>query len=204
MSSEPRPTKADVVSDFRRAQILEAARAMFIDRGIADTTVEGIAKAAGVAKGTVYLYYRSKDEILQQLVGADLAELQRATVPAIEGDGTIDEQLRRFFTAALEFYERNRDFIDHCQLDMSAGVRRNAREAIAVVFSAQQAAWGAALTRAAEQGEVTTDDATGIAQTIVGLAHGLALHRMRGWHRGDIETAVIWATRLVWQGLAKR
>ena len=61
-------SKADVVTDFRRSQILAAAREAFARQGLAGTTMDGIAKRAGVAKGTVYLYYTSRDEILQQIL----------------------------------------------------------------------------------------------------------------------------------------
>ena len=51
MSSTPRPTKTDVVSDFRRTQILDAARQSFIRYGVADTTVDGIAQDRGRRQG---------------------------------------------------------------------------------------------------------------------------------------------------------
>ena len=56
--------KADIVTDFRRAQVIAAARERFSKHGLAGTTMDGIAQAAGVAKGTVYLYFRSKDDLL--------------------------------------------------------------------------------------------------------------------------------------------
>ena len=56
-------TKKDVVTEFRTAGILEAARKVFAKKGFNDATVDDIANAAGVAKGTVYLYYRSKREV---------------------------------------------------------------------------------------------------------------------------------------------
>ena len=89
MSFTARPSKTDVVTEFRRAQILDAARAEFARLGVGETTVDHIARAAGVAKGTVYLYYRSKDEILQQLLDRDLAELRDETIPAIQAPAEV-------------------------------------------------------------------------------------------------------------------
>src|SRR6188472_2887293 len=97
-------SKADVVSEFRRAQILDAARDQFAKLGVGDTTVDHIARAAGVAKGTVYLYYRSKDEILRQLLDLDLVELRDETVPAITAPGELDARLRRYVSAMLAFF----------------------------------------------------------------------------------------------------
>ena len=67
MSPAPKPSKTDIVGDFRRAQILDAARESFARDGLAGTTVDGIARRAGLAKGTVYLYFKSKDEVLRTI-----------------------------------------------------------------------------------------------------------------------------------------
>ena len=56
-------TKKDVVTEFRTSGILEAARKTFAKKGFHDATVDDVAAAAGVAKGTVYLYYRSKQDV---------------------------------------------------------------------------------------------------------------------------------------------
>jgi AcrR family transcriptional regulator len=204
MSSSARPTKADVVGDFRRTQILDGARQSFVRHGIAGTTMEDVARTAGMAKGTVYLYYKSKDEILQQLIGADLSELQRNTVPAVEGAGTIEERLRRFFSAVLTFFDLKRDFVEHCQFEMSADARRKARQKLGLVFGAQADAWQHAIRDAVEAGTITGDRGEVAARGIVSMAHGLAIQRLRGWSSESIDDTVTWATRLIWQGMAPR
>jgi AcrR family transcriptional regulator len=199
MSPTERSTKAGVVSDFRRGQILEAARQNFIRHGLANTTVDAIARSAGVAKGTVYLYYKSKDEILRQLLTADLAELHDDTIPAITRDGSLDERLGRFFTAALGFYERKRDFIDHCQMEMSTEVRKKARQKAGLVFTAQAEAWQAVL---AAHG-LDRASAKGISRAIVSLAHGFAIHRLKGWYMDSVDNTVAAATSLVLHGVLR-
>ena len=56
-------TKREVLADFRRAELVDAASAVFARKGFAGASVDEIAKMAGVAKGTVYLYYPSKHDI---------------------------------------------------------------------------------------------------------------------------------------------
>jgi AcrR family transcriptional regulator len=51
----------------RRQEILDAAVKVFVDRGFADVTVADITAAAGVAKGTFYLYFESKEHLLGAL-----------------------------------------------------------------------------------------------------------------------------------------
>jgi AcrR family transcriptional regulator len=50
--------------EARRAEIVSAAVAAFAERGIAHTSVSDIVKAAGVAQGTFYLYFTSKDDVV--------------------------------------------------------------------------------------------------------------------------------------------
>jgi AcrR family transcriptional regulator len=193
-----------VVSDFRRTQILNAARQSVVRKGVAETTVGGIARAAGVAKGTVYLYYRSKDEILRQLVSQDLTEFHADTVPIVAEPGSIDEKLRRFLTATLAFFDRKRDFVDHVQWEMTADVRRKARHKLGEVFAAQIEAWRVTLDEAVGTASVGALDTAAAARAIVSLAHGLALQRLRGWSDEPIDHTVRWAGALLWQGLMTR
>jgi AcrR family transcriptional regulator len=51
----------------RREEILDAAVRVFVDKGVVDATVADITAAAGVAKGTFYLYFESKEHLLGAL-----------------------------------------------------------------------------------------------------------------------------------------
>src|SRR5215472_17763161 len=77
--------------DRRRAQILAAASRVFARRGFHRTTVREVAREAGIADGTIYLYFASKQELLLALLGqlgrvaerpADFAELAGADARA--------------------------------------------------------------------------------------------------------------------------
>jgi len=51
----------------RRTELMDAAERLFLEQGVAPTTIEQITDGAGVAKGTFYLYFSSKDDILSAL-----------------------------------------------------------------------------------------------------------------------------------------
>lgn len=51
----------------RQAAVVDAARELFTERGVAKTSVDAIAKKAGVAKGTVYLYFPTKEHIVRAI-----------------------------------------------------------------------------------------------------------------------------------------
>jgi TetR/AcrR family acrAB operon transcriptional repressor len=204
MSSSPKLSKTDVVTDFRRTQLLGAAREIFAKHGLSGTTVDGIAKRAGVAKGTVYLYYRCKEDILKQVLDEDLAELRDRTVPIITGPGTIEDRLERFFHAALAFFDHKRDFFEHAHFEMTPDVRRKALQKLEQVYQAQLDAWRTALASAVRRGEAGSMNLDASAVTIVALASGLAKQRLRGWNAVAVEDLAKQSAATLWKGLAAR
>ncbi len=59
--------------DARPAELLEAALELFVEKGFSATRSEEVAKAAGVSKGTLYLYFPSKEELLKAVIQHFLA-----------------------------------------------------------------------------------------------------------------------------------
>jgi AcrR family transcriptional regulator len=61
--------------DARPQELLEAALSLFVEKGFAATRAEEVAKRAGVSKGTLYLYYPSKEELFKAVVRHNLTSL---------------------------------------------------------------------------------------------------------------------------------
>ncbi len=63
----PKPRRAKPAPE-RRAEILDVAKQLFITKGVKNTAMEDVAKQIGVAKGTLYYHFTSKEEILHALI----------------------------------------------------------------------------------------------------------------------------------------
>ena len=72
MPDRPDTSRARRKQD-RPAELLDAALALFVEKGFAAARAEDIAARAGVSKATLYLYFRSKEELLQALIAERLA-----------------------------------------------------------------------------------------------------------------------------------
>ncbi|AWI52917.1 TetR family transcriptional regulator [Aquabacterium olei] len=59
----------------RPQELLEAALTLFVDKGLAATRTDDVARLAGVSKGTLYLYYASKDELFKAVVHTYLVQV---------------------------------------------------------------------------------------------------------------------------------
>ncbi|MGD0022635.1 MAG: helix-turn-helix domain-containing protein, partial [Smithellaceae bacterium] len=69
------PEKKKKEKENKKNTILRAARKLFFDRGFKFVTVDSIAAKAGVSKGSIYLYFDSKEEIYAQVLITDNIEL---------------------------------------------------------------------------------------------------------------------------------
>jgi len=96
-------------AEGRRAEILEAARVLFLRDGYARTPVSAIVKAAGVAQGTFYLYFASKQELLAELARAVFRDYASIVVRACALDAPADERLARIVVQMHEAVRENRD-----------------------------------------------------------------------------------------------
>jgi TetR/AcrR family fatty acid metabolism transcriptional regulator len=105
-------TKKQVVEEFRCRAISDAAMRAVARKGLAKTTVDDIAREAGVAKGTIYLYFRSRDEIIEKTIGAavdGLLERLRLAADAA-GDDPFGGALERVLTAQFSYFDKHRVF----------------------------------------------------------------------------------------------
>ena len=97
-ASKPREAK----SAARRQAILAAALDEFSARGFEATRLDDVARRAGIAKGTIYLYFRDKESLFQELVRTMLAPL----IAAIEAIGQVDMPANQLAERFVDLFVR--------------------------------------------------------------------------------------------------
>lgn len=110
MSEDGRSRRAQETREARRAQILESALQVFSDRGYHGASVSDLVAAAGVARGTFYLYFDGKDAVFRELLDELLLHL-RSNVVGVDmgaGAGPFEEQLVQTIARILRTVENNR------------------------------------------------------------------------------------------------
>lgn len=93
-----------------RKAILEAAMTLFGTSGYEQTSVEQLAKAAGVGKGTIYSYFQTKSEIFLALCEDELDFLYTEISRKTDYKTPLLETLVEMFMAEFRYVTRNRDF----------------------------------------------------------------------------------------------
>ena len=93
----------------KRERIIAAAAKLFGDKGYHDTTTAEIAESAGVAAGTIYIYFSSKEELLvavfEEFLGRHMEQLREG----VEREKTPEDKLMRLLALGLELMQNNPD-----------------------------------------------------------------------------------------------
>ena len=91
----------------RREMILEAAEKRFRRFGYSKTTMEEIAGDAGISKGTIYIYFKNKEEIFTELLDKETLELERLMYGRIKNMQSVAEQLKTIFIGTLDYLQQH-------------------------------------------------------------------------------------------------
>ena len=103
-----------------RDTVRSAARDCFVERGFAATGIGDIAAAAGVAHGTFYIHYPSKEAVLDELLAELNAELAARLAPVLGRAGGIEPAVRAAAGIFLDFC-REHDRLVACYIERAAG-----------------------------------------------------------------------------------
>src|SRR5918993_87591 len=179
-----RPRRKDLPEN-RRACILNAARCVFARQGYADTIVDDIAGQAGIAKGTLYLYFKSKEEIFLAALIQDSRRMEALTRERIEAAPDWQQKLKAYVFTRMEYLDQHEDFLRiylaEIRTMMVRGVRmqcelfnviRESENYLAQVFAA-----------AVARQEIRAVDPDLAALTLCDLTRGLMERRLLGWSR---------------------
>jgi AcrR family transcriptional regulator len=92
MSDQAKSQKWQRRKDARPAELLDAALAEFFEKGFAAARLEDIAQRAGVSKGTVYLYFDSKDDMFEALLRA-IPQANVEQLQAVAADSSVPAEV---------------------------------------------------------------------------------------------------------------
>jgi AcrR family transcriptional regulator len=112
--------------DDKRERLLAAAAAVFAERDFHRVQVSDVAERAGVGKGTVYLYFPTKDHLHRAALEASLDGIRVEVQAAVEADAPADETLRMIVLAVLRFFWRRQHLLTVVQRYEHANGRRSA------------------------------------------------------------------------------
>jgi TetR/AcrR family transcriptional regulator len=93
----------------RREEIIQAAELVFFSKGFEQSTMDDIAGKAELSKGTLYLYFKSKEELHMAVARRAIVLLRSLTLKASEKSGNAVEKLQRIGWSCVEFSKSHPD-----------------------------------------------------------------------------------------------
>jgi AcrR family transcriptional regulator len=202
MHASTKKTKQEIVSEFRCNEILDAARRIFAKKGFADATMDEIAATSGLAKGTLYLYFKSKRDVYLRTLQHGTAELLERVTANMHGVTGVRAKLRANITTRLEYAEENRDFIkiyltEFVNVTHPASINKDLKDVqLKLVQGLEQV-----LRDAVEHGEIQQLDVETIAFTIQDMLRGLTTRRVLGSSKKDREEDIDILCEFIWKGI---
>ncbi len=186
----------------KRERILDAAVRVFAQSGFHDTRVADVAKAAGVADGTIYLYFESKDELLRSLFEDRVGRLLAFVKEGLGKHERASDKLAAVIELQLGVYEGEPELAEVMTVILRQSTKL-LKEHARPGFTAYLDAIATIVTDGQKNGEFRSDVSPHfVARSLFGAIDALALTWALGKaERGGLSRAATQLTELFLRGL---
>jgi AcrR family transcriptional regulator len=173
--------------DTKKRLILAAARRMLVKRGFQDIVLDDIAREAGVAKGTLFLHFKSKDELFTAAF-ADLVDGIGLELEALAKTGVTGKDLLvATAKVILGHFDHSRDFMAQFSTGRFPGCGDKSCGMLMDKFRANHARLKALLVLASKDGGLSIPDVGFAAGAFFGLCHVATMRKIMEDHDRPLE-----------------
>ncbi|MGB8330927.1 MAG: TetR/AcrR family transcriptional regulator [Polyangiales bacterium] len=189
----------------KRARILKAAIKVFAKNGFYATRVSEIAKAAGVADGTIYLYFKNKDDVLITIFEEGIRQLLAILREVAESEEPFDTRISRIIELQLGLLEEQRDLAEVITVNLRQSSRL-LKQYAAPLFMQYIEVIAGVVRQGQEQGAFRNDlNPRVVARSLFGALDAILLT----WALGEsdpaaLRKAAMHCASLFLEGLTKR
>lgn len=180
-----RSQKREREQEVRKEEILEAAEKVFARKGYHEASVAEIAGAADYAAGSIYLYFKGKQELFFAMLERKFQELRSLVEREAGGEASPIERLRAVIRAVLGFFERNREFLK-LYLCYSSDFEWNIRDELGKGVFAAYLRYVAVIIELVEEGvrkgELRPMDAQKMGRALIGMINAFIFRGLREPH----------------------
>src|SRR5690606_6050601 len=103
----PKPGLRERKKRLRLQRIISVARRLFVHKGFHETTIQDIAEEADIGLGTLYLYARSKEDLLVLVFRENLLQMTESAFNTIDSRAPILDQLMSFFQVHINYHKED-------------------------------------------------------------------------------------------------
>ena len=203
MAGDKKQERKRALEAFTRQGILDAAVGLLTREGIQGLTMDRVATEAGVAKGTLYVYFTNKEDILDAALDACFDPLIRESFALLDGDQAPDKKLAEYSLCYVKFFDEHRDLIRVIFFDRerSNSGKSHFTDSRYRTFVERVAD---VLDEGVRQGLFVPSDSMKIAAMFIEAHTGMVMQRIHEGISGDVEKDARQITDIFMEGLRKR
>ena len=188
------------------AQILEAGEKLFAKKGFYPTTMEEVARAAGLAKGTIYLHFDDKRDLFFSIIEKKLDILLEKIEKEMRKDEFPSQRIKLAIGIHLRFLEENRDFFKIMQA-LPESLKQEMERKLKGRVIEKQSRYVEILDQLIRKGirnqEIKSLDSRKLAVILVGMMHSLTIYWISRKEKGSLsqDDSLVW--QVFWEGIKK-
>tara|TARA_R110002124_G_scaffold38838_5_gene122997 strand:+ start:1738 stop:2460 length:723 start_codon:yes stop_codon:yes gene_type:complete len=138
----------------KRDRIIAAAKALFGSKGFADTTTQEIAEKADIGTGTLFLYAKSKEELLVMVFSDDMLEQVQNAFSHLPSSGSLVDQLMHAFGSMIDYHDQDRELARALLKEVSVLTTPGPRKDLATLMRAIFEGIGEIITKGQSAGSI--------------------------------------------------
>jgi len=169
---------------IRLQRIVAAARDLFIRKGFSNTTIQDIAAEVDVGLGTLYLYAKSKEDLLVMVFKDDILRMIQTSYASIPADAPLLDQLMAFFDVHIRYHAQDQVLSRTVLKELSFSTTEQRRQDIDQITQSTYSKLMKLIERARRDKRVSKEMYTG---TMAWSAFALYYHLLQGFLCGFIR-----------------
>ena len=189
-----------------KIHILEVAEKIFAKKGFYTTTIEEVAKEAGLAKGTIYLYFESKENLFFLVIEKKLDILLGKIKEKLDELNPPSQKIKEVICVHLKFLEENEDFFKITQ-NLSENLKKKMEKKLKSEAIQKQSHYieilGKLIQEAIIKGEIKPLNSRKLAVILMGIIHSLTLYWISKKEKNSLsqDESLVW--EVFWNGVKK-
>lgn len=184
-----------MLTDLRRGEIIAAALKVFAKKGFSEARAEDVAAQAGIAKGTLYLYFDSKEAIYEAALKHAMTALGATVAARVGAATTAKERIRAWVGARIDFWGGQGDLY---RMILTLGREKKHRKQTSTLLRESVESFTGVLRVSIESGELKERPLEPIGWTVLDMIRGanerridgLSIHDATSDTEGIVETVM--------------
>jgi AcrR family transcriptional regulator len=175
-------------AEERRRQIMQAALVCFARKGYHKTTMDDIVAECGLSKGTLYWYFKNKDNLFISLIKSYFFDVRQGTDAILEQHPTASGKLRGMTQAFVEFFRAGGEYFSVLfEFWLQSALRDELNQFMSAALSQYRQIVASVITEGIQSGEFKAVNADQVALAAMAAFDGLSFYAMLIPDEVDLE-----------------